>query len=284
MIYVSEMINRFETFMRAKYEDLAESMFLTMSDFTQLRILRSYAPKETRNGYTLFMVAGWGSVVLGWDDVLVEAIQDFDIVYVETREKGSSKLALNTKHDIDRLSSDIAEILQKLKLDKNKLILFGSSFGAVILADGFGKNKFDAALNALVAPAIQIDLPRLLRYFVPIVPHWVMNPVKPIIKRWLRKKKSENPEQLAKYIRVMNEADSRKWKKVALNFLYWKWWSVYAKVENDILLVAAEKDKMHEADITKKIGELMKNSVYVNLETNKNAHTKPIVTLLREQI
>ncbi|MHA2308721.1 MAG: alpha/beta fold hydrolase [Candidatus Heimdallarchaeaceae archaeon] len=278
------MINRFETFMRSQYEDLAESIFFTMSDSTQLRILRSYAPKETRNGYTLFMVAGWGSVVLGWDDVLVEAMQDFDIVYVETREKGSSKIALNTKHDIDRLSTDIAEILQKLKLDKSKLILFGSSFGAVILADGFGKNKFDAALNALVAPAIQIDLPIFLRYFVPIVPHWVMNPVKPIIKQWLRKKKSENPEQLAKYIRVMNEADSRKWKKVALNFLYWKWWSVYAKVENDILLVAAEKDKMHEADITKKIGELMKNSVYVNLETNKNTHTKPIVTLLREQI
>ncbi len=279
-----EMINSFETFMRAKYEDFAESFFLTMSDSTQLRILRSYAPKETRNGYTLLMVSGWGSVVLGWDDVLVEAMQDFDIVYAETREKGSSKLAMNTKHDIDRFSTDIAEILQMLKLDKNKLILFGSSFGATILADGFGKNKFDAALNALVAPAIQIDLPRFLRYFVPIVPHWVMNPVKPIIKRWLKKKKSENPEQAAKYIRVMNEADSRKWKKVALNFLYWKWWSVYSKVENDILLVAAEKDKMHEANITKKIGELMKNSVYVNLETNRNTHTKPIVTLLREQI
>ncbi len=279
-----ETKNKYEAFMRSRYEDLAEEELLTMSDSTQLRILKTFAPENTRSGYTLFMVAGWGSVVLGWEDVLLEAMNDFDIVYFESREKGSSKLAKKAKNNIDRLSTDIAEIIQILDLHKEKLISFGSSFGAVILADGFSKKKFDAALNVLVAPAIQIDLPKLMRYFIPFVPHWVMNLVKPIVKRWLKKSKSENPEQAAKYIRVMNEADSRKWKKVSIHFLFWKWWSVYEKVENDILLVAAEKDKMHEADITKKIGKAMKNSVYINLETNKNTHAKPIVDLLREQI
>ena len=280
----AEVKNRYKSYIRAKYEDFAETEFLTMSDSTQLRILRTYAPENTMNGYTLFMVGGWGSVVLGWDEVLIEAMKDFDIVYVETREKGSSKLAKKTKNNIDRLSTDIAEILQILDLDKDKLIILGSSFGAGILADGFGKKKFTAALNVLVAPAIQIDLPKMMRYFIPFVPHWVMNLVKPIVKRWLKRSKSENPEQAAKYIRVMNEADSRKWKKVSIYFIFWKWWSVYEKVENDILLVAAEKDKMHEADLTKKIGEVMKNSVYINLETNKNTHTKPMVDLLRKKI
>ena len=215
-MYVFEMINRFETFMRAKYEDLAESIFLTMSDSTQLRILRSCAPKETRNGYTLFMVAGWGSVVLGWEDVLLEAMKDFDIIYLETREKGSSKLARRTKNNLDRLSSDVKEVLEKLELDLQKLVLFGSSFGATILADGFGNNKFDSCLNVLVAPAIQIDLPPLIRYLVPFFPHWFMPPFKPLIRWWLKRSKSESPEQAAKYIRVMNEAQSKKWKNVAI--------------------------------------------------------------------
>ncbi|MHA1516836.1 MAG: hypothetical protein ACTSPF_15020, partial [Candidatus Heimdallarchaeaceae archaeon] len=148
-----------------------------------------------------------------------------------------------------------------LELDPQKLVLFGSSFGATVLADGFGNNKFDSCLNVLVAPAIQIDLPPLIRYLVPLFPHWFMPPFKPLIRWWLKRSKSESPEQAAKYIRVMNEAQSKKWKNVALNFLYWKWWSV-----------------------TQKIGKLMKNSTYVNLETNKNTHTKPIVDLLREQI
>ena len=111
-----------------------------------------------------------------------------------------------------------------------------------------------------------------------------MKPVKPLIRWWLRRNKTESPEQAAKYIRVMNEAESKKWKKVALNFLFWKWWDVYAGVKNDLLLIAAEKDKMHAAEVTQKLRKLMKNSTYINLETNKKTHTKPIVDLIREYL
>ncbi|MHA1668743.1 MAG: hypothetical protein ACTSUR_08800 [Candidatus Heimdallarchaeaceae archaeon] len=55
-----------------------------------MRVLRTYVPAETRNGFILFFVAGWGSVVLGWLDVLLEAMNDFDMVYFESREKASS--------------------------------------------------------------------------------------------------------------------------------------------------------------------------------------------------
>jgi len=280
----TSMEEKYKSFMEAKYEKHAETKLLLMSDKTQIRILQTFAPERTSCGYTLLIVAGWGSVVLGWDAVLTEAMKDFDIIYVETREKKSSILTKRTKHNFDRISEDISEVIQILNLDKEKLIIMGSSFGAAVLADGLGKNKFDAALNVFVAPSVQIPLPRFMRYFIPISPAWVMNLVKPIIRRWLKRSRSENPEQAAKYIRVMNEAQPRKWKKVAVYYIFWKWWSVYEKVENKILLVAAEKDKMHEADLTKRIGELMKNSIYINLETNKNTHTKPIVTLLRERI
>jgi len=276
--------DRFSKFMRAKYEDKAEELYLEMSDTSQLRILRTYAKDGTKNGYTILMVAGWGSVVLGWDEVLLEAMKDFDIIYLETREKGSSRLAKKTKNNFDRLSSDVKEVIEKLELNPQKLVLFGSSFGAAVLADGFGNQKFDSFLNVLVAPAIQIDLPPIIRYLIPIGPHWFMPPFKPLIRWWLKRSKSESPEQAAKYIRVMNEAQSKKWKNVVLNFLYWKWWRVYEGVENDILLVAAEKDKMHEADVTQKVGKLLKNSTYVNLETNKKTHTKPMVDLLREYL
>ncbi|MBY9002278.1 MAG: hypothetical protein KGD64_15265, partial [Candidatus Heimdallarchaeota archaeon] len=104
------------------------------------------------------------------------------------------------------------------------------------------------------------------------------------IKWWLRKSKSESPEQLAKYIRVMNEAESKKWKNIAMNFLFWKWWGVYAEVKHDLLLIAAEKDKMHAAEVTQRLRKLMVNSIYINLETNKNTHTKPIIDLVREHL
>ncbi len=276
--------DKFAQFMRAKYEDFCEEHFLKMSDGTTVRILRTYAPKKSSNGFTLFIVAGWGSVVLGWDDVLLEAMKDFDIVYFETREKASSTLAKKSKNDIDRFSEDIKEAIEILKFDSTKMLLFGSSFGSTILADGFRKNKFDSFLNVLIAPAIQMDLPPGLRYLIPVTPHIIMEPVKPLIRWWLKKSKSESPEQAAKYIRVMNEAESKKWKNVSMNFLYWKWWDVYAEVKHDLLLIASEKDKMHEAEISQRLRELMVNSVYIDLETNKNTHTKPIVDLVREHL
>jgi len=274
----------FSSFEKARFEEIAQEEFITVSDGTILRVLKSKAPEETSTGYTLFMVPGWGSVVLGWDDVLLEAMNYFDIVYLETREKGSSKLAKKSKNNLDRFSTDVADAIEILKLDLDKTILFSSSFGSAVAADGLGKNKFDFFLNILIAPAVRIDLPIGLRYLVPITPHWFMKPVKPIVKHWLKHKKSESPEQAAKYIRVMNEADSKKWKKTSMSLLYWEWWPVYERVDNDIILVAAEEDKMHEAEITMKLGELMENSIYINLKSNKNTHSKPIVDLVREQL
>ena len=43
----AEVKNRYKSYIRAKYEDFAETEFLTMSDSTQLRILRTYAPENT---------------------------------------------------------------------------------------------------------------------------------------------------------------------------------------------------------------------------------------------
>jgi len=276
--------DKFTKYMESEFESKAEESYITVSDGSQLRCLRTYAHKEASTNKVLFILPGWGSVVLGWEDVLFDAMEDFDIVYLESREKYSSKLVKGTKNNLERFSQDVKECLDHLQLDEENLILMCSSFGGVVLADGLGKNKFTASNIIFVAPAIKIDLVPVMRYFIPIVPHWTMNLVKPIIKLWLKKSKSESPEQAAKYIRVMNEADSRKWKNISPHFLFWEWWEVYEKVEHEVFLIGAEKDKMHAADLTKRIGQLMKNSKYYDLGTNKNTHSKPLIDFVREHV
>ena len=269
---------------RSEFEDRALEIYVQMSDSTELRVLQTFAPKETRNGFILFIVAGWGSVVLGWEEVLLEAMKDFDIVYLETREKGSSKLTNKSVFGLDRMSQDIKETIFQLSIDEKKLILFGSCMGATVIANGLAKKMFDPFLSILVSPPPRFEMPPLTRYLVPITPRWLLKPIKPMLRFWVRKFKSESSEQAAKYIRVINEADGYKWKKVGKPLALGRYWKIFPLIESRVLVVAAEKDKMHDAKTIQKIVSLIPGAIYRNLETNHNTHAPIMVETIREVI
>ena len=275
---------KFVKFMQAKYEKISSEKFISVSDGSQLRILKSAAPKETRNGYTLFFIPGWASVVQGWDDVLLAAHPYFDIIYFESREKGSSKLVKKAKGDLDRLSTDIEEVIEQLKLEKEKLILFSSSFGSVMLAQGLACKKYEAFLTVLVGPSLKVDLPFLTKYLVPWVPPCTLSIFKPISRFWIKRSRSEDPEQAAKYVRVLEEADAKKWQIVGKHVVFSEFWDIYEKVENTVLIIGMEKDKFHEIKNIRKLANLMKNSTYIDMKTNKNTHSSKMVDVLLEQI
>ena len=76
----------------SKFEQIATERNLKMSDGSTIRVLTHRAPEESRNNLTMFMIGGWGTIVDRWDNVTLEAMKDFDVVYFESREKHSSIL------------------------------------------------------------------------------------------------------------------------------------------------------------------------------------------------
>lgn len=118
---------KYDTLSQAEYEKYAVESYLEMSDGSKLKILRTHAKEDRSNGFTIFVNPAFGSIILGWDEFLVEAMMDFDIVYFESREKGSSKLVKKAKMDMEIYSEDILEIIRQLKLEEDKLIAFASS-------------------------------------------------------------------------------------------------------------------------------------------------------------
>lgn len=115
-------------------------------------------------------------------------------------------------------------------------------------------------------------------------PPFALNFFKPISRFWIKKSKSEDPEQAAKYIRVLDEADAKKWQIVGKNVVFSKFWDIYDKVDDPVLIIGMEKDKFHEIKSIKKISGLMKNSTYLDMETNKNTHSTKMVEVLLEYI
>ncbi|MBY9001811.1 MAG: hypothetical protein KGD64_12910 [Candidatus Heimdallarchaeota archaeon] len=103
----TEEKTKFELMTQANYEKIAKIDFVPLSDGSQLRTLFTKAPKETTKNFTLVLISGWVSIVLGWDDFLAEAKELFDILYIESREKASSIVPKKAKFGLDRYAFSV---------------------------------------------------------------------------------------------------------------------------------------------------------------------------------
>ena len=274
----------FRSKMKAEYEKIAKEKMITLSDNSQILVLYTKAQGKERSKFKLVVVPGWASIVLGWDEFLMKAKDYFDIYYIETREKKSSKLAKKSKSTLDRMSSDLKEVPEILKLDPNETVFFSSSFGAVLNADALYKKKIDPFLSILVGPMSDIDMPFAFRYLLYIVPSFLFRPFAPIGRFWIKKFKSEDKVQAAKYIRVIEEAVPKKWKKFLTRFAFKKFWDIYAGIDSKVLLIDESEDKLHRTIVTNKIASLIKNSEIVDLKTNKFTHSAGIADFIYNKL
>ncbi len=270
--------------MEADYERISERKMVKVSDNSEILVLHTKALKSNNAVFNLIIVPGFASIVLGWDDFLMGAKDYFNIYYLETREKKSSILAKKSKYTVDRFSSDLNEVMAYFELDSENTILFGSSFGAIVIADALFKKKIDPFLTVLVGPPEKIEMPPIFRYLLFIIPAFFYRLFAPIGKFWIKKSKSESPEQAAKYIRVIDEGDAKKWKKTCVRLAFDKYWDTYAGIESRVLVIDESEDKLHRTKITKKIAASIKNSELVDLKTNKFTHSAGLADFLYEKI
>ncbi|MHA1668033.1 MAG: hypothetical protein ACTSUR_05175, partial [Candidatus Heimdallarchaeaceae archaeon] len=274
----------FDSMMVAKYEKIAQKKYINLSDGSKVLTLLTKTEKKEKEESNLFIIPGWGSIVLGWDDFLMEARKHFNLVYLETREKKSSFLAKKTKNNLNRLSSDIQEVMQELHLDPKKTIIFSSSYGSVLHAHALATKKIQPYLSIMVGPVPKIDMPPTFRYLIHILPIFFFRVFQPLGEWWVKKAKSEDPLQAAKYLRVIKEAEPKKWKKVGKHISLKTFWDIYAEIDAPVLIVDESKDKMHNTERTKKIQQLIKDSKYIDLQTNKFTHSSDAVKVIIDQI
>ncbi|MCE7749860.1 MAG: alpha/beta hydrolase [Candidatus Heimdallarchaeota archaeon] len=268
----------------SQFEKEAKPLDVMMSDNTTIRVFTTKAPADKRNGYTLFIISGWGTVLPSWNELLIDAFKDFDIVYFESREKGSSSFTRKSDRGMYRMALDIKDTITNLKLNESKLVLFGSCIGATTIVYGMVEEMYNPYMPVLLAPPGRFEVPPVLSYLIPISPTFLWSIAKPILRFWVNKFKTEDQKQAAKYLRTIEEADAKRWKRLGLKIVFKRYWKTFPKVKNHVLLIAAERDKMHDAEDTMKVSKMIKNSTYLNLETNSNTHSSVMVDTIREYL
>jgi len=260
-----------------------------MTDGTQVRVL-DFNLAEKPNDYVIVLIPGFLTVFQSWQRAMELLTPEFRVLYMETREKVSSIVPrkLERKIKLTNMAHDIKEVIQQLELDGQKHITLTSSLGGTILTEALSKKWLEPTGVIMVGPAIEIHIKLFVIILSVILPNFIKKTIMiPAIKWYMSKfiiNTEAEPEQLDKYMRAFEEANLRKAIPTFRRFYRYSIWDMPPKVETPTLLLGASTDGMHATQACLRTHELMPNSIFVDLGSNKATHSEPLVEELKKFI
>lgn len=259
---------------------------IPVSDSVSLRVIR-FTPTMQNNNPVVIFLAGWVSLISGWQTVLFEMTKDFTVYYIETREKISSQVKGKVEYSVETIGQDIVAFISHLKLKSGEYILFGSSLGATAILDCCRFLEQSPLCLVLIGPNAVFRVPKLGMVIIKIFPLQFYLLIKPVIKWYLRTFRLDvksDYAQYEKYCNVIDSADPKKLKKAVINLAKYQVWNLLEDIDFPTLIFGASKDALHEPENLRKMVSMMKNATYVDLETNKGTHSEGMVGEMRKYI
>ncbi len=143
---------------------VADEHWIEVEAGVSIRVLAWNAEGIEPDSGTVVMVPGWGSLFEGWRPLVTEWVKSRHLIYIETREKASSKFNRRISKDdfsIERHSKDIAAVLEALDVDQGNIDWYSSSLGSTLLIDAFEKGDLGGRSSVLLAPN-RLQIPTLV--------------------------------------------------------------------------------------------------------------------------
>ena len=94
--------------------------FMPVAEDVSLRII-TFSPAADYKNPVIFIIPGWISNVEGWKTLLSDFTRDHTVIYMETREKSSSKISNYSNLGVEKIGEDIAMVIQKKKVIRNRI-------------------------------------------------------------------------------------------------------------------------------------------------------------------
>ncbi len=252
---------------------------IQVSDDVSLKVIDFNPGKVSEDKPSIIFIAGWISLITGWQGVLRELTPEFRTFYVESREKQSSILPYKKKvsFSMDRIRNDISDLINRLIPEEEKFVLAGSSLGASSILEycASGERKPECAI--LVGPNEEFRFPLFLGSIIPLIHPLLYFAFRPVIKWYLRNfrlDKKKEKEQVEKYERTIDLADPYKLKANALALKNYSIWDRIQGITTPCLIFGATTDKLHSTENMKKLIELIPEVQYIELAGNKDTHSE----------
>ncbi len=262
--------------------EVSDGVVLTMFDF---------GPAHGAEGRPLLVfVAGWISLLSGWEKVLSELVPRFRVLYLETREKKSAILpgpARKISFSPGRMAQDIHEILAQRAPEGLPFYLAGSSLGAALILEHLAQSPLKPRESFLISPISRMHYPPLALAILRLIPPSWFGIVKPWIKWYLatfRCDRKNEPEQVRKYEGTIDAAEPARLKQNAIALENYSVWPVLSRVTTPVHLIGGRTDTLHGVEELEKMAALLPDARLTVLESNRETHSEVCGRLMAEAI
>ena len=112
-----------------------KDFYIPVSDGIELYCIDFMPKKDNPSKPIIFFVAGWISHITGWKEVMHTLTDEYRVIYIETREKTSSKIPEGKTYkdfsfNVMRMVLDLHEVIQKVIPKNRTFVMAGSSLGS----------------------------------------------------------------------------------------------------------------------------------------------------------
>jgi pimeloyl-ACP methyl ester carboxylesterase len=259
------------------------SEHLPLSTGVSLLISR-FTPDHPGKFPAVVFIPGLLSGIENFKYVLREFTRDFTLICIDTREKNTSLCQRYTAYTIPVMASDIIETIATLGLKEKQYILMGYSMSASIILEGFHNLMTKPAALVVVNPTLEFRFPRWSLWLSKfIAPFYGL--IKPLLKLYIghfHVNRKEDPEMHRIQSRVLDAADPRKLCATVSAIASYTVWDRLAGIDIPLLVIGASKDSLHHHDDALRLASRVKNSCYIDLETNERSHGGEVAKAVRD--
>jgi len=262
---------------------------LSIEEGVDLRLFEWKSVRDT-GAEPIFFIAGWISLVTGWRPLLEHLVQTHHVYYLETREKRSAeidrRLMRPASFSIPRLAEDLIVAADRLGLNGDRTVLFGSSMGSNAILEALKGGRLRAKAAFLVGPNAEFHFPWWGRPVIHL-PAWVYSMAKPFVLWYLRTFRvnaREDPDQMARYVRTVRSADPKRIMLSARAVIDYRALPGLETISTPVAVAYAGSDLLHGEGEVRRLVDAMPRGTAVSCPSNTYMHTAAVVADLERYL
>ena len=264
----------------------AEEKWVEVESDVYIRVI-VWKPKEANGIYegTVVMVPGWGSLFEGWRPLVSEWVRHRHLVYIETREKASSKITRKiSKSDfsIERHSKDIAIVLESLDIEHSSVDWYSSSLGSTVLIDAYQRGVLGGRSSVLLAPNPDFKFPLWSRAIIySPLPMYAFRRMVGFVA-WVVDKRTKEEGQKVRYRRALLSQDVPRMLLSARWNLRYSLPDDLSQIEVPCAVMTASSDTLHDFTKVQNIADSIPNCEMIEVPSNQYAHEPDVLQEIRK--
>lgn len=265
----------------AKYE----SEYLNLPTGVSLLAV-SFTPPAKYITPVIIFIPGLASVIDNFRETLIELTRSHRVLYVETREKSSSKTQKRHGFSVADITHDLVHLIDSEFNDSTSFVMVGYSLGATAIAESFAGLRQKPEKMVLIEPNTTFKFPGWL-LFLARGARFVYYPVKPLLKWYMRRFRINLDEDYEMYLincRILDSADPGKLGAAVRALSSYKTGDCLKEISVPVMVVVASKDKFHSHEEGVIMAGNISGCTYIDMTDNKRTHSAEMGRMISDFI